>query len=162
MEIELDCRHCLTFCLGRQTETVDAALVLIDSICPSKKGQSHREPVFIIVFDEAQTLIQDHDSWSSWFTFSELRDTLRSMSSGQVSVAIFTLFLSKRAHPQQSVLMKGENHIESVSPRSIDPYTDLGFDQFAKMINWGDTWTLEKVATDAHLATLGRPMYVIN
>ena len=58
--------------------------------------------------------------------------------------------------------MKGENHIESVSPRSIEPYTDLGFDQFAKMINWGDTWTLEKVATDAHLATLGRPMYVIN
>lgn len=84
------------------------------------------------------------------------------MSSGQVSVAIFTLFLSKRAHPQQSILMKGENHIESAFPRSIDPYTDLGFDQFAKMINWGDTWTLEKVATDAHLATLGRPMYVIN
>ncbi|ETW83578.1 hypothetical protein HETIRDRAFT_449278 [Heterobasidion irregulare TC 32-1] len=80
------------------------------------------------------------------------------MSSGQVSGAIFTLFLSKRAHPQQSILMEGEQNNESVSPRSIDPYTDLGFDQFAKIINWGDTWTLEEVATDDHLATLGRPL----
>lgn len=78
-------------------------------------------------------------------------------------MASFSLFVSVRAHPPQHTLMKGEymasRHV-GASKSVGDPFTDLGFDQFATMTNRDDVWTLEKVITDAHMVTLGRPLYV--
>ena len=127
-----------------------------------RKGWWHREPVFTIAFDSAHIFGRDHDSWSSQSVF-ELRRALSFRSAGPDPVASFALFVSVSAHSPQHTLMKGEyiasRHVGFLD-RVGNPFTDLGFDQFATMTNWDDVCPLEKVITDAHMVTLGRPLYV--
>jgi len=40
----------------------------------------------------------------------------------------------------------------------IVPFTDLGFDQFAKPIKTDGSTLLDTIASDQHMVTLGRPL----
>ena len=43
----------------------------------------------------------------------------------------------------------------------IQPFTDVGFDTLACKISLGKGWKLDKLASNFHMAHLGRPLYVL-
>jgi hypothetical protein len=123
---------------------------------PSKAG----DPVVILAFDEAHTLIDFknvNDSLQPWSAFSQLRRTLRSLN----EYRLFSLFLSTTGKMTQFSSAPGDDSSTRVQIGQlylIMPFTDLGFDQLAAKISVDGSLTLEDVAVIGHMVTLGRPL----
>jgi hypothetical protein len=123
---------------------------------PPKVG----DPVIILSFDEAHTLIDSKnmvDSFQPWSAFSQLRRALRTLN----EFRLFSLFLSTTGKMTQFSSAKGEDSSTSVQIGQlylIMPFTDLGFDQLAAKTSVDGSLTLEDVAIIGHMVTLGCPL----
>ena len=91
---------------------------------------------------------------------NELRHALRTVQ----NLPVFTLFLSTTGKISQSTSATREDlsaRIIAGDLISIPPFTDLGFDHLAQIINLGGEWNLEKLTADAYISLLGRPLFVL-
>jgi len=122
---------------------------------PSKVG----EPVIILAFDEAHALTDQkfNDLSQNWSAFSQLRRSLRALNEHR----LFSVFLSTTGKITQFTSPKRDDESTRVQRGEfilIIPFSDLGFDQLARKIAIDGSCSLEEVASDAHMVTLGRPL----
>jgi hypothetical protein len=129
---------------------------------PNSRNPKVGDPVIVLAFDEAHTLIDSKnmdDSLQPWSAFSQLRRALRSLN----EYRLFSLFLSTTGKMTQFSSARGEDsstHVQigQLYFKLIMPFTDLGFDQLAAKISVDGSLTLEDVAIIGHMVTLGRPL----
>jgi len=112
-------------------------------------------PVIILAFDEAHVLIDQEwkDLPLMWSALSELRRSLRFLNEHP----LFSVFLSTTGKIAQITPTK-QNGSLAPSLIPIIPFSDLGFDHLAQKIAVDGSCSLEDVASDAHMVTLGRPL----
>jgi hypothetical protein len=119
------------------------------------------EPLVILEFDEAHTMItRPTDPKAEWSNFSQLRRALRALK----SVSLFSLFLSTTGKMNQFVPSATQDRSTRIMMRELylfQPFTDLGFDQFAKKIVLDGGLTIHQITHDDYVARFGRPMYVL-
>ena len=124
------------------------------------KSRASEHPLVILAFDEVHTLTKPEDN-GSWSRFGEMRRAIR----GLRTLSLFTLFLST------SVTLFGTTPTtqgRDVSARmllerdDILPFCELGFDMFAKRLDFGKPVTLSRVTSEEHLTSYGRPLCVLN
>lgn len=117
-------------------------------------------PLIILAFDEAHTLTERKSTYSTqWSGFSELRHALRALH----RFSCFSLFMSTTGKISQFTSAPAEDfslRILSGELVLIQPFTDVGFDTLARRISLVEGWGLEDLATNFHMAHLGRPLYV--
>ena len=118
------------------------------------------EPVIVLAFDEAHTLtnLNQESLSSTWSAFSELLRCLRALNEHR----LFSVFLSTTARITRFTSAERDYSPTPVQISgkllSINPFSDLGFDQLARKIALDGSCTLEEVTSDAHMVTLGRPL----
>ena len=113
------------------------------------------EPVVVLAFDEAHTLIDSKNADNS----SLLRRTLRSLN----EYSLFSLFLSTMGKLNQFSSAPGKDSLTHIQIGGLDftmPFMDLGFDQLAAKVSLDGSLTLEDVDIIDHMVTLGYLMYV--
>jgi hypothetical protein len=139
----------------------DAAKKLSKFVDPLNKldrtAGGSRRPLVVFTFDEAH-IFTDNPPKKRWNLFSELRRILRQIS----SQAIFSLFLSTagRFHlffPE--IHSDPSNRVRDASSRTLDPITEISFDDIAYAALPG-TVTLDQVVQIDWMSHLGRPLYV--
>ena len=126
---------------------------------PHPKSRASEHPLVVLAFDEVHTLTKPEDN-GSWSRFGEMRRAIR----GLRTLSLFTLFLST------SVTLFGTipTPVPDVSARmliesdDILPFCELGFDMFAKHLDFGKPVTLSHVTSEEHLTSYGRPLCVLN
>ncbi len=116
-----------------------------------------KEPLVILVFDEAHSLTSKEETQVT--DFLEMQYALR----GLLFQPLFTLFLSTTGKLTQFIPLKHadpSNRIVSNKLHLIEPFTDLDFDIFSNSENkkGDDDFTLEEVTQVDHMMTLGRPL----
>jgi len=122
------------------------------------KLNSH-SPLVVLAFDEVHTLTKPEDD-NSWSRFGEIRRAIR----GLRGLSLFTLFLSTSGTlftiipaPERDIsgrmLIKGEVML---------PFCELGFDVFAKPLDFSETIKLSQITSEEHLASYGRPLCVLS
>jgi len=142
---------------------IEAFSQLENTIC--KRSQiflSDKKPLVLLEFDEAYTMTKlQHTETFNWSNFHVVQRVLRTMKESLV----FSVFLSTTGKISEFVPSKQKdpsNRINAGELKLIQPYTDLGFDQFAKRISKisSENQTLKYITSDEHIAHYGRPMYV--
>ena len=135
---------------------------LIKSFKARKEGrvsgnQSDKYYLVILAFDEAHTLTNREETENvTWSNFSVQRHVLRALC----HFPLFALFLSttgkisRFTSPVQDTSKRVAKHDSTL----IKPFTDLGFDTLAEQVDLGGGWNLERVAADAHIVYMGRPL----
>ena len=115
-------------------------------------------PLVVLAFDEAHTTTQRQKSpVEDWSVFNELRHALRRLH----SLPLFSLFLSTTGKISQFASSTEEDISKRVVEGTlviIPPYTDLGFDPLARIIDLEGSWNLERLTEDAQICSLGRPL----
>ena len=114
-------------------------------------------PLIILAFDEAHTLTnREETGYATWSNFSVLSHVLRAL----YRFPFFALFLSTTGKISQFI-----SPDEDTSKRIIigdliliQPFTDLGFDTFAKQVTLDGSWDLERVTSDSHIVHMARPL----
>ena len=150
---------------GEQVTVVTALMNLIESVDPSRRSgrlAALRGDPVILAFDEAHALtgrekVENQNSLQQWSLFSEFRRALRDLNESP----IFSLFLSTTGKVSQFSARKADDPSRRVQlglASLIVPFTDLGFDQFAKPIKTDGSTLLDTIASDQHMVTLGRPL----
>jgi len=117
-------------------------------------------PLVVLAFDEAHTTTKrQEENGEEWSVFNELRHVLRRLR----DLPLFTLFLSTTSKISQFTSAVGDD----LSKRIVDgdlvvipPYTDLGFDPLASKIAVDGEWDLERLTSDDHISSMGRPLCV--
>jgi hypothetical protein len=129
-----------------------------------KKTSGHAKsdgPLIILAFDEAHTLTERKNTHSTqWSHFSELRHALRTLH----RFPCFSVFMSTTGKISQFTSAPTEDfslRILSGELFLIQPFTDVGFDTLARKISLGKGWKLDELASNSHMAHLGRPLYVL-
>jgi len=123
------------------------------------KSQASKHPLVVLAFDEAHTLTepQDKDSWSC---FGEMRRAIR----GLHTLSFFTLFISTSGTLFGITPTTGHN----ISARMLLegevmlPFCEVGFDMFAKYVDFRETVKLSQITSEEHLTSYGRPLSVLN
>ena len=110
-----------------------------------QKGVSKDEPVIILAFDEAHTLMISRGNWSN---LSVMRHLLCNL----LCFPVFSLFLSTTGKISQFT-----SRVHG-SLKLIRPFTDLGFDTLAIKVSLDGSWNLERITDDSHIVGLGRPL----
>ena len=117
----------------------------------NSKSQASKHPLVVLAFDEAHTLTepQDKDSWSC---FGEMRRAIR----GLHTLSFFTLFISTSdtLFGITPTLLEGEE--------VMLPFCEVGFDMFAKYVDFRETVKLSQITSEEHLTSYGRPLSVLN
>jgi hypothetical protein len=126
---------------------------------PEKKTVSDDEPLVVVEADEAHTMTmrRSHPP-HEWSNFGQFRRAMRSMN----YCSLFSLFLSTTGKITQFTSSKDKDlsgRVVAGILLLIAPYTDLGFDQLAKMIAHDGNFTLGDITSNNHIAHYGRPMY---
>jgi hypothetical protein len=117
----------------------------------------HPGPHVVICWDESHSLIEAVPN-ARWTIFSQLRRALRTIR----DVSFISIFLSTT----------GKFHYFSPSPefetsarlmyeelRMLPPITEVGFDQFAQMVDYvNEEWTLERIASTHQMVHYGRAL----
>ncbi|KDR72947.1 hypothetical protein GALMADRAFT_228637 [Galerina marginata CBS 339.88] len=130
---------------------------------PTSESTSDNYPLLILVFDEAQTLMnRDEIGQPTWSNLTVIQDVLRSL----VHFPVFSLFLSTTCTGefcQSTAPLHNDpsSRIHWKVSKSIEPYTDFGFDKLAsvKRVSLDGSWNLENVTQDRHISCLGRPLF---
>ena len=132
---------------------------------PSPKGKQKAEPhknipVVVLAFDEAHTTTQRQQAaGAEWSVFNELRHALRRLH----GLPLFSLFLSTTGKISQFTSAIDEDLSKRVVEGKlviIQPFTDLGFDPLANVIDLDGSWDLERLTDDSQICSLGRPLCV--
>lgn len=153
---------------GEQVTVKTTLMNLIKGVDVDPRRRSERlttlrggDPI-ILAFDEAHALtgrekVENQNSLQQWSLFSEFRRALRDLNESP----IFSLFLSTTGKVSQFSARKADDPSRRVQlglASLIVPFTDLGFDQFAKPIKTDGSTLLDTIASDQHMVTLGRPL----
>jgi len=123
------------------------------------KSQASEYPLVVLTLDEVHTLTKPEDD-GSWSRYGEMRRAIR----GLRSLSFFTLFLSTSGtlfgitptagrDVSARMLLEGEVML---------PFCELGFDVFAKYLDFGKTVKLSQITSEGHLTSYGRPLCVLN
>jgi hypothetical protein len=127
------------------------------------ESTSLSDPLVILAFDEPHTITkQQQQGGEQWSVFNELRYVLRRLRDRP----LFSLFLSTTGKISRfasyAVKEVQDNSARIILPNLvvIQPYTDLGFDALSRKIAVNGSWDLERLTTDAHISSMGRPLYV--
>ncbi|THH04319.1 hypothetical protein EW146_g10208, partial [Bondarzewia mesenterica] len=136
----------------------DAAQRLTDGIYAEDKFKPAHfiTPVFVLTFDEAQTLIE-HEETRRWSSMAELRNTFHRFSSN--GIPGFFVFLSTASKVDWFTRPILPHVLGRIVLHSPPPFTDLSFDQFAFENPLQEGGTLLDTASDEHMVTLGRPLF---
>ena len=129
----------------------------VDPLNKLDRIDGSRRPLVIFTFDEAH-ILTDNPPKKRWNLFLELRRILRQIS----SQAIFSLFLSTagRFHlffPE--IRSDPSNRVRDSSCRTLDPITEISFDDMAYAAP-PEVVTLDYVVQIDWMSHLGRPLYV--
>ncbi|THH14260.1 hypothetical protein EW146_g6062 [Bondarzewia mesenterica] len=159
----------MSICLYRNADEVpgkkaywvqleDAAQRLTDGIYAEDKFKPAHfiTPVFVLTFDEAQTLIE-HEETRRWSSMAELRNTFHRFSSN--GIPGFFVFLSTASKVDWFTRPILPHVLGRIVLHSLPPFTDLSFDQFAFENPLQEGGTLLDTASDEHMVTLGRPLF---
>ncbi|KAI0044973.1 hypothetical protein FA95DRAFT_1608076 [Auriscalpium vulgare] len=131
-------------------DVLRSASKLVDLLDPTHVATG---PLVILEFDEAKMLTEAHGRAAPYITpYSELQHALMDI----VKLPIFALFLATggdfhRISPRFGAW--------SWAPVWLPPYTELGWDIFARKVKLDGSTTLDTVATIEHMASLGRPLF---
>jgi hypothetical protein len=127
---------------------------------PSPGAIAEEGPCILLPFDEAHTMTLEKmvkDSQMYWSNWTELRHVLRNLYDSSV----FSIVMSTTGKISLFTPAPGDDYSRRVYLRElvlIQPFTLVGFDALAKRVSLKGNWSLEKVASDAHIVRLGRPM----
>jgi len=92
-----------------------------------------------------------------WTVFNELRHALWRLH----SLPLFSLFLSTTGKISQFTSAIDEDLSKRVVEGKlviIQPYTDLGFDPLANVIDLDGSWDLDRLTDDSQMCSQGRPL----
>ncbi|THH20899.1 hypothetical protein EW146_g544 [Bondarzewia mesenterica] len=144
----------------------DAVKQLANAIFRNQKSRAVEPtgPLVVLAFDDAHTLTVDrYEPETDLLLISELRRAFRTLRISMMQPSAFGLFLSTTGRITQSAMPTKPIHSSCCvflgSFLQIEPFSDLGFDQFATKIDYEEEWTLRDVAKDSHMVTLGRPLF---
>jgi hypothetical protein len=131
----------------------------LESLRP--KGERKNEAPFIVLaFDEAHIIAERKGAdGGQWSVFHQVRQLLRSFR----DLPIFSLFLSTTGKISQFTSAAEDDLSKRIIKGDLvagQPLTDLGFDPFAVKISLNGNWDLKGLTEDAHICTMGRPLYV--
>ncbi|KAL0948165.1 hypothetical protein HGRIS_014960 [Hohenbuehelia grisea] len=157
-----------------ESTTIDMELMSIlleawsklDEVLKDRPGVPEAGPRVLLGFDESHDLTTtqqgNNDDPFTWSNFGELRATLRALN----DCSLFTIFLSTTGRFSQFTPLSRDDMSSRVynhSLKLIPPYCDIGLDVLAlasqEKLDLTGRWTLRKVAGDAYMTLLGRPLF---